>query len=73
MMLEEVENYMGETLREFKDIGLSVQRFNTGTTPRIDKKSVNYSLLEEQPGETIPISLSYITPRKVWEPQLSSI
>ncbi|MDD4028583.1 MAG: tRNA uridine-5-carboxymethylaminomethyl(34) synthesis enzyme MnmG [Caldisericia bacterium] len=62
----------GVLSENLKKIGLDVRRFNTGTTPRIDKKTIQYELLQEQPGEEIPISLSFITPRKVWSPQLSS-
>ncbi len=62
----------GDLSENLKRLGLDVRRFNTGTTPRIDKKSIQYELLQEQPGEEIPISLSFITPRKIWKPQLSS-
>ncbi|MCK5849133.1 MAG: tRNA uridine-5-carboxymethylaminomethyl(34) synthesis enzyme MnmG [Caldisericia bacterium] len=62
----------GKLSSSLHNVGLDVRRFNTGTTPRIDKKSVDYSKLSEQPGESFPISLSYITKRKIWEPQLSS-
>lgn len=35
--------------------GLDLQRFKTGTPARIDARSINFSVLEEQPGETAKI------------------
>lgn len=32
-------------------LGLEVRRFKTGTSPRIDGRTINYDILEEQPGE----------------------
>ncbi len=34
-----------------KRLGLKILRFNTGTTPRLDGRTIDWSRLEEQPGE----------------------
>ena len=34
------------------ELGLLVRRFKTGTSPRIDKRTIDFSVLEEQPAET---------------------
>ena len=33
------------------ELGLQVRRFKTGTSPRIDARTIDFSILEEQPGE----------------------
>ncbi len=45
-----------------KDLGLQLGRFKTGTPPRIDKKSVDFSLMAEQPGDDRLLRFSYISP-----------
>lgn len=51
-------------------LGLELDRFKTGTPPRIDRKSVDFSKMIEQPGDPRPLRFSYISPR-VRRPQLS--
>lgn len=55
-----------------KNLGFNIKRFNTGTTPRIDIKSVDLSKLKIDEGEKIPISFSFTSKPKIWENQLSS-
>lgn len=62
----------GGLSQQLKDLGFEVRRFNTGTTPRIDRKSVDYSKLEIQEGHKEPINLSFKTKRRVFENQLPS-
>jgi tRNA uridine 5-carboxymethylaminomethyl modification enzyme len=50
--------------------GLLMRRFNTGTTPRIDKRSVDFSKLSRQDGYTGFIQFSFRSPRKQYHPQL---
>ena len=40
-------------------IGLKLARFKTGTPPRIDLRTVDYSKTEEQPGDENPIGFSF--------------
>ena len=37
--------------RRLRELPFNVQRLKTGTPPRIDKRSVDFSVLEEQPGD----------------------
>ncbi|HEY5509697.1 MAG TPA: tRNA uridine-5-carboxymethylaminomethyl(34) synthesis enzyme MnmG [Prolixibacteraceae bacterium] len=37
---------------QLKNLGFRVGRMKTGTPPRIDKRTINFSMLEEQVGET---------------------
>jgi tRNA uridine 5-carboxymethylaminomethyl modification enzyme len=39
--------------------GFSADRMKTGTPPRVDGRSINYSILEEQPGDENPQRFSY--------------
>jgi tRNA uridine 5-carboxymethylaminomethyl modification enzyme len=38
-----------------KDLGLPQGRLKTGTPPRLDRRSIDFTVLEEQPGDTDPI------------------
>jgi tRNA uridine 5-carboxymethylaminomethyl modification enzyme len=40
-------------------IGFEVGRMKTGTPPRVDGRSLNYHVMEEQPGDDEPIGFSY--------------
>ncbi len=49
---------LGQRLKEMK---LPQGRLKTGTPPRIDGRSINYSILEEQPGDLNPVPVfSYL-------------
>jgi tRNA uridine 5-carboxymethylaminomethyl modification enzyme len=41
-------------------LGFEAGRMKTGTPPRVDGRSIDYSVLEEQPGDTDPNSFSYL-------------
>lgn len=58
--------------KSLSDLGFSVRRFNTGTTPRIDRTTVDFSKLEIQNGETNPIHFSFKTPSRIFPNQLPS-
>lgn len=45
-----------------KALGFSMGRFKTGTPPRIDKKSVDFSKMIEQPGDDEDLRFSFISP-----------
>lgn len=52
------------------ELGFEAGRMKTGTPPRIDGRSLNYSLMEEQKGDEIPGKFSY-TDTKPLEKQRS--
>lgn len=41
------------------DLGFESGRMKTGTPPRVDGRSLNYSVMEEQAGDTSPFKFSY--------------
>ncbi len=53
-----------------KKLGLQLDRFKTGTPPRVDKKSIDFSRMVEQPGDERPLRFSFISPQ-IKRPQLS--
>ncbi len=55
--------------RTLLQLGLELGRLKTGTPPRIDGRTVNFSILEEQPGDLIPTPFSEMT-KKVLVPQI---
>ena len=42
-------------------LGLSIRRFKTGTPPRINRRSVDFSQMELQTGDEIPVPFSFTT------------
>jgi tRNA uridine 5-carboxymethylaminomethyl modification enzyme len=44
-----------------KDLGLTLMRFKTCTPPRIDGKSINYSMMKIQKGDKLPQPFSFNT------------
>ena len=48
-----------------RSLGLSLRRFKTGTPPRINRRSVDFSKMEIQPGDETPEPFSFRTTRKV--------
>lgn len=61
-------NALAERLRA---LPFRVDRLKTGTPPRIDAKSVDFSRLEEQPGDTPTPVMSYIGSREMHPRQVS--
>jgi tRNA uridine 5-carboxymethylaminomethyl modification enzyme len=51
-------------------LGLQLGRLKTGTPARLDGKSIDYSVLEEQPGDTPPEPFSALT-EAITTPQIS--
>lgn len=43
---------------QLRDLGLPLARLKTGTPPRIDGRSINWSALEEQPSDQTPWTIS---------------
>jgi tRNA uridine 5-carboxymethylaminomethyl modification enzyme len=50
--------------QSLKDAGLHVGRLKTGTCPRIDSSSIDFSVMEEQPGDVVPTPFSFRTDRE---------
>jgi tRNA uridine 5-carboxymethylaminomethyl modification enzyme len=46
---------------ELAGLGLDLRRFKTGTPPRLDRRSVDFARLEEQPGDPSPRPFSWRT------------
>lgn len=44
-----------------QELGFNMGRFKTGTPPRIDRKSVDFSKMIEQPGDNMDLRFSYIS------------
>ncbi len=53
-------NALSDSLRS---LGLSLGRLKTGTCPRIDANSIDFSVMEEQPGDENPVPFSFHTPK----------
>ena len=58
---------LGEALRR---LGLRTCRLKTGTPPRLDGRTIQWHLFEEQPGDAEPTPFSFRT-RKIVQPQVS--
>jgi tRNA uridine 5-carboxymethylaminomethyl modification enzyme len=64
-----LENYAGgragdppatDLARRLRDLGFTVGRLKTGTPPRIDRRSVDFSRMAEQPGDEPPPVFSFL-------------
>ena len=63
---EPASRMLGESL---KGLGLVWGRLKTGTPPRLDRRSIDFSRFEEEPGDRPPVPFSFMT-RKVERPQI---
>ena len=62
-------NHLTDSLR---DMGIKLRRFKTGTPARMDKRSIDFSKMEEQFGDEIVVPFSFSTdPETVQKPQIS--
>ncbi len=57
-----------ELAEYMKGLGIEIGRLKTGTCARIDAKSVDTSVMEEQPGDTPPPPFSFRTDKKTFNP-----
>lgn len=58
---------LAENLRE---LGFRMGRLKTGTPPRLDSRSIDLRLFEEQPGDEVPVPFSFTT-KSIARPQIS--
>ncbi|KAM3418042.1 hypothetical protein BST61_g6251 [Cercospora zeina] len=56
--------------KSLKEAGFQLGRLKTGTPPRLDKKSIDFTKLEIQPGDEPPTPFSYLNDRVTVEEQL---
>lgn len=52
---------------DLMDHGFELTRFKTGTPPRVQKDTINYSVMEEQPGDKNPNHFSFDTPDSAYK------
>ncbi len=57
--------------KRLRELSLRVGRLKTGTPPRIDGRSIDYSQLEEQPGDTPTPVFSFMGSRELHPQQVS--
>ncbi len=63
-MGEETSAHLSEALRR---LGLKLARFKTGTPPRLDTRTIDYSLTQRQPGDDDPQPFSFLTDKIDYE------
>lgn len=49
--------------RSLREAGFELGRLKTGTPPRLDRKTIDFGILEEQPGDVPPMPFSYLNDR----------
>jgi tRNA uridine 5-carboxymethylaminomethyl modification enzyme len=52
-----------------RSIGFRVGRLKTGTPPRLDGRTIDFSVTEQQPGDAQPVPFSFMT-EKITQPQI---
>lgn len=52
---------------QLRELGLDVGRLKTGTCPRVDSSSIDYSVMEEQAGDELPAPFSFRTDREAFK------
>jgi len=50
-----------------KELGFIMDRFQTATPPRVDKRTIDFFKMSIQPGENAPMSFSYWNSKKVYD------
>ncbi len=59
-----------ELAESLKKIGFPVGRLKTGTPPRLDARTIDWSAFEEQPADENPVAFSFATER-IEQPQIT--
>ena len=63
------EGTTGTLSDSLAELGFELQRFKTGTPARLNARTINFSVLDEQPGDDNPQPFSYMT-EKISQPQM---
>ncbi len=58
-----------ELSKSLRQLGFQIQRFKTGTPARLNGRTINFSVLDRQPGDEVPQPFSFLTER-ITQPQL---
>lgn len=53
------------------DLGIALRRFKTGTPARVHRRSIDFSVMEEQPGDPVIYPFSFLNPALTKEDQIS--
>jgi tRNA uridine 5-carboxymethylaminomethyl modification enzyme len=64
------EGTTGTLSDSFRELGFELQRFKTGTPARLNGRTIDYSVLEEQLGDANPQAFSFLT-EEIHQPQMS--
>jgi tRNA uridine 5-carboxymethylaminomethyl modification enzyme len=56
--------------KSFREAGFKLGRLKTGTPPRLDRKTIDFSILERQDGDAPPMPFSYMNDKVQVEEQL---
>ena len=56
--------------KSLREAGFQLGRLKTGTPPRLDRKTIDFSILESQLGEEPPVPFSYLSDRVTVEEQI---
>ncbi|MCA9095341.1 MAG: tRNA uridine-5-carboxymethylaminomethyl(34) synthesis enzyme MnmG, partial [Planctomycetaceae bacterium] len=63
------EGTTGTVSDSLKELGFELERFKTGTPARINGRTIDFSKLQEQPGDEEPQPFSFMT-EKITQPQM---
>jgi len=56
--------------KSLREAGFQLGRLKTGTPPRLDRKTIDFTKLEVQPGEDVPLPFSYLNDTVTVQKQL---
>jgi tRNA uridine 5-carboxymethylaminomethyl modification enzyme len=67
---DSVEDSSTKLSQRLHTLGFALGRLKTGTPARLDGRTIDYSVLERQDGDTPPVPFSYLT-REITTPQIA--